>query len=93
MYYNRKGEKCDAEEWIKECQNKIIKQETLLNGKYVSTVYLGLDHNFSRKGKPLIFETMVFPEKGDYSDEYCERYSTEEEAIKGHQEVAEKFSK
>lgn len=26
----------------------------------VSTVFLGLDHNWSGQGKPLIFETMVF---------------------------------
>jgi hypothetical protein len=26
----------------------------------VSTVFLGIDHNFSGKGPPLLFETMVF---------------------------------
>jgi hypothetical protein len=32
---------------------------------FVSTVFLGLDHNFSPKGPPLLFETMVFLETGE----------------------------
>ena len=29
-------------------------------GESLSTVFLGLDHNFSHQGPPLIFETMLF---------------------------------
>jgi hypothetical protein len=46
----------------------------------VSTVFLGIDHNFGN-GPPLLFETMVFG--GEY-DGYCKRYSTWEEAEGGH---------
>lgn len=46
----------------------------------VSTVFLGLDHNFIG-GKPLLFETMVFP--GDN----CWRTSTWDEAVKTHETV------
>jgi hypothetical protein len=51
----------------------------------VSTVWLGLDHNFGGKGPPLIFETMVF---GGTNSEYQERYSTEAAAIAGHERIA-----
>ena len=47
----------------------------------VSTVWIGINHNFSGEGPPLIFETMVFGSEGDL---YCERYATEEQAREGH---------
>lgn len=56
---------------------------------YISTVDLGLDHSFGI-GEPLYYETMVF-KKGSWSDLYCERYSTEEEARKGHKWVIEQM--
>jgi len=49
--------------------NRIVKQETVteleglvspFDSLWVSTVFLGLDHNFSSKGPPVVFETMVF---------------------------------
>ena len=46
----------------------------------ISTVFLGLDHQFG-KGRPLLFETMVF---GGELDQEMDRYSTYEEAEKGH---------
>jgi hypothetical protein len=49
----------------------------------VSTVWLGLDHQFG-EGPPLIFETMVF---GGPHDQYTERYSTEDEARRGHKRI------
>lgn len=56
-------------------------------GKYiVSTVDLGIDHSFGI-GKPLYYETMIFRKDGDkidFSELYCDRYSTEEEAREGH---------
>lgn len=52
----------------------------------VSTVFLGLNHNFGA-GKPLLFETMVF---GSPCDQDQERYSTWEEAEAGHARMCEK---
>ena len=92
-YYNKKEEAIDMMEWgdlLDDKDYKIIKQETLPDGKWVSTVWLGLDHNFVG-GKPLIFETMVFPKEGDYQDLDMERYSTLKEAKKGHQKLVEKW--
>lgn len=98
MYYNKEGKKIDLKTWSNHLEDgdyKIIKQETLPNGKWVSTVWLGLDYQFG-KGKPLIFETMVFPKypikKGDFLDEDMERYSTLEEALKGHEEMVKKHN-
>lgn len=48
----------------------------------ISTVWLGIDHNFMMEGPPLIFETMVFD--GNFGDRYCERYATKDEALAGH---------
>ena len=103
MYYNKKGEPLDMLEWAKLFKNpayKIVKQETLPSGIFVSTVWLGLCHNFLMKGKPIIFETMVFPKKkgekresgtDDWSELDQNRYSTLEEAKKGHKEMVKKY--
>ena len=79
-------------EWAKLFENrkyKIIKQEILPSGKWVSTVWLGLNH--SLEGGTLIFETMVFASKKDMSEVDMNRYSTEEEALKDHQEMVKKY--
>jgi len=47
----------------------------------VSTVFMGINHNFF-SGKPLWFETMVFPEINGNS--FQNRYETWEEAETGH---------
>lgn len=56
----------------------------------VSTVFLGLDHNFSG-GAPILFETLVFAPNEDGERVGVEtsmiRYATKEEAMAGHQEV------
>lgn len=60
----------------------------------VSTVWLGLDHRFTDEGPPLIFETMVFDQSRDedsWSELYCERYSTEAEALAGHQRACDEY--
>ena|SRR5712664_2255984 len=46
----------------------------------VSTVFLGIDHQFG-DGSPLLFETMIF---GGEHDQEQWRYSTWEEAEAGH---------
>jgi hypothetical protein len=63
---------------------------TILKGpargtKWVSTVWLGLDHQWG-EGAPLIFESMVFV-RGSYSELECRRYTTRAEALAGHAEL------
>jgi hypothetical protein len=57
-----------------------------IDGVRVSTVFLGLDHQFGN-GPPLLFETMIF---GGEDDGYQERYATWEEAEAGHVAALEK---
>ena len=69
--------------------NRTIGKASLSNGASVSTVFLGIDHNFSIDGPPLLFETMVFgPDDG--GEEGCWRYATVAEAITGHKNVVQK---
>ena len=53
-----------------------MREESIL----VSTVFLGLDHNYFG-GRPILFETMIF---GGNRDQYQERYHTWDEAKIGH---------
>ena len=59
---------------------RIVKQETI-KGCRVSTVFLGIDHQFGN-GRPLLFETIIF---GGKHDDYQMRYSTWKQAEAGHQ--------
>ncbi len=52
----------------------------------VSTIFLGLDHNFFEGGPPVLWETMVF---GGEQDRAMWRYSDREEALRLHEEVVE----
>jgi hypothetical protein len=77
--------------------NKWVKQDKIkLDGKefLVSTIDLGLDHSFGG-GKPLYYETMIFAiENGEvnFTDLYCNRYSTKEEAEKEHGVLLDKLA-
>lgn len=51
----------------------------------VSTVFLGIDHNFGGRGEPVLFETMIFGSGDPHLDDYQERYCSFAEALRGHQ--------
>ena len=56
-------------------------------GLRVSTVFLGIDHNFRFNGsEPVLFETMVFVGRTGHDIE-MRRYCTWDEAEAGHKEV------
>lgn len=57
-----------------------------IDGAYISTVFLGLDHNYLGDGEPTLFETKVFRKDGA---EYTRRYKTWAEAEEGHKDMAE----
>jgi len=67
-----------------ETANRRVKK-TKIGETEISTVFLGLDLQYG-KGKPLIFETMIF---GGKLDGEADRYSTWEEAEKGHKKMIE----
>ena len=94
-YYDRQGNRISMQEWAKKFNDRIyqrVTETTLSDGKWVSTIWLGLNHQW-RDGPPLIFETMVFPSKGNSTDLDCDRYSSEEEALAGHKAMVEKWQK
>lgn len=47
----------------------------------VSTIFLGLDHQWGQSPEPILWETMIF---GGAHDEYQARYTSYEAAIAGH---------
>lgn len=77
----------DVFEWAAQfvSQDRRVAKDTI-NGVTVSTVFLGLDHQWN-SGEPLLFETMVFGGKLDQSQE---RYSAWEQAEEGHKLMVEK---
>ncbi len=92
-YYDKSGNPISQMDWRQKSEDfdyKVIKQENL--GKYfISTVWLGLDHNIYGE-IPLIFETMIFIDEDKKEEGNClhlwqERYYTESQAIKGHKDA------
>lgn len=94
-YYDLDGNPIDLAEWSVRFEDRgsdpegewRIGEDGFEDGNVrVSTVWLGLDHSFTEEGPPLIFETMIF---GGPHDSFQRRYSTKEEAQKGHERVVE----
>jgi hypothetical protein len=72
---------------LQDPDKRIVKQE-YVDKKFISTVFLGIDHSFN-KNILHVFETMVFDESGDKPrmEIYCTRYATWKEAEKGHKKA------
>jgi len=74
-------------QWFETADRQV--RDTFRDDVRVSTVFLGLDHNFDDDGPPVLFETMVFI---NGSGDEIERYRTWDEAVRGHENmVAEIF--
>lgn len=89
-YYDQLGQPISRERWTELFQHKRVAasdhaMSTSALKSRISTVWVGIDHGFGYSARPLIFETMVF---GGPLDEETLRYSTLEEAVHGHHEVA-----
>lgn len=90
MYFDRKGEPIELDEWVELLGQPEYKRVAgdIIGPYWVSTVWLGLDHGWG-VGDVLIFETMVFgddlKERGVFGQW---RYETEEEALRGHALIA-----
>lgn len=79
----------DIREWsrsFESSENRIVKQETIAGTK-VSTVFLGVNHQYG-EGPNLWFETMTF--RGEEGGELEDRYETFEQAEAGHAVVAQR---
>lgn len=93
-WYDKEGQPISIEEWgrLHSDPEYVRVGSTDVGPYWVSTVWLGLDHNWTMEGPPVIFETMVFSkdQRDDPNDRgLCEfdvvRYSTLSEATEGHQ--------
>lgn len=76
----------DLVEWSRrfETDERRIAQTRMPDGRWVSTVFLGLDHRFGEGGSPLVFETMVFPSEKNLDEEWVQRCSTYAQALEQH---------
>ena len=71
-------------EWMgNRNEDRNVRKDTF-DDVLVSTVFLGIDHNFENEGPPLLFETMIF---GGEHDQYQTRCSTWDEAVIQHEEA------
>ena len=69
----------------------------------ISTVFLGLDYNFSDRGPPILFETMVFdryPHMAEvfgemrevFEDYETHRYATWDDALASHKAIVKRIA-
>lgn len=63
--------------------------KTRIQKHEVSTVFLFINHAFIDGAEPLLFETMIFPQKEGTDIDIQWRYSTWEEAQEGHEKAIE----
>lgn len=76
----------DSEIWIKWWKeaDKTIVHTDVTDSIAVSITFLGMNHNSSGKGDPILFETRILG--GEHHNEW-ERYSTIKQAQSGHKRM------
>lgn len=86
IYYDWDGKPIDLWAWVALMEANMDRHvaDDQVGLVRVSTVWLGLNHNFTGEGPPLIFETMVF---GGVHDEDQWRYPSGAAALAGHDQV------
>jgi len=93
-YYDKYGTMMGLEEYARLNADEDYRRVgyTKLGEHVISTVWMGLDHNWGG-GTPIIFETMVFPSEENFEEQDCDRYATLEEAKAGHTAMVYKWAK
>jgi hypothetical protein len=83
----RSSEEFDA--FIADVENRRVDANQLEDHAgteiFISTVFLGIDHNFSGKGLPLLWETQITWPGNEAFHFWQKRYTSEEAARVGHQ--------
>ncbi len=70
--------------------NRVVARDKTPKG-ILSTIFMGLDHNFADPGNPpLLFESVLIRKP---RNRLIERYSTYEQAEQGHQIILEALTK
>jgi len=93
-FFDRNGKRMQMMQWavaFEDANYRVLGSHTIGN-LWVSTVWLGIDHDVMNlfrddKAPPLIFESMIFavPQGDDrWESLECRRYRTEHEAMVGH---------
>ena len=78
--------------WFEDFENRKVDRTEFPDGSFVSTVFLGIDHNFNfepdslKEHKPILFETMVM---GGKYNAMGWRYASYGEAKIGHWHVVD----
>jgi trimethylamine:corrinoid methyltransferase-like protein len=81
---------CTLLEWAEKFKSKDNELAIDTVGEVrISTVFLGINHNFNAYGKPVLFETMVFNNAGDSL--FCDRYTDWDSAMLGHQNTVKEY--
>jgi hypothetical protein len=65
IYFDRQGQPIGATDWgrLHADLDYLVVAQHWVRGWMVSTVWLGINHNYLPSGAPLIFETMIFAPK------------------------------
>lgn len=84
IHYDKFGTRITVHMWAALLEDDQYRQiaSTEVDGALVSTVWVGIDHNWG-DGPPLIFETTVFWGRTPSADDE-ERYSSIDDALAGH---------
>ncbi len=73
--------------WFEKAENRFVDKTEIGGEMIVSTVFLGLDHNFG-DGPPLLWETMVFGGELDREMNRCSGSREQAEAM--HRDMIER---
>lgn len=92
-FFDKNGKGITLEEWGKLRESfdycRIGHTYVWWRNLRISTIWLGMNHAWD--GQEIkIFETMVFKGRNSYDDIACVRYTTEAEAIAGHEAIVRK---
>lgn len=106
MFYDREGNRLPdvlSWAWAFEHEDRVVVQSSH-KGKHgavwISTCFGGFDMGHGFFGRPLIFESMVFGRRpaawndvvaGRRDELATVRYATEEDALRGHAELVQRF--
>lgn len=88
--------------WLEEAREKRVVAWTGNKTKWVSTIFLGLDHRYFGGGPPLLFESMAFSDEGRTTNVFGrtervpesldqQRYSSWDDAEIGHRAMVRKY--
>lgn len=73
--------------WFERGNRRVAATELSNGVGWISTVFLGIDHNWAPQGPPVLFETMGF--LNDDREDFFDRYHTWAEAEAGHARIVE----